>query len=104
MLCLAEANVNNRDSKVWIVLAKEFYGRHFADKGYIPPRLFDSLFKNGIHIITEVRENTKNRESERLSNLRHKQNRRMLVFSVTSLSFFENVWTSTNLGPYVFWV
>ena len=25
----------------------------------------------------------------------------MLVFSVTSLSFFENVWTSTNLGPYV---
>ena len=26
---------------------------------------------------------------------------RMLVFSVTSLSFFENVWTSTNLGTYV---
>jgi len=36
-----------------------------------------------------------------LSSLRHEQNCRMLVFSVTSLSFFENIWTSTNLGPYV---
>ena len=26
---------------------------------------------------------------------------RMLVFSVTSLCFFENVWTSTLLDPYV---
>jgi hypothetical protein len=25
----------------------------------------------------------------------------MLVFSVTSLSFFENIWTSTDLGAYV---
>ncbi len=28
--------------------------------------------------------------------LRSKQNRRMLVFLLTSLSFFENVWTSTD--------
>jgi len=38
---------------------------------------------------------------ETFESLRHEQNRRMLVFSVTSLSFFEDVWTSTNLGPYV---
>jgi len=33
--------------------------------------------------------------------VRDRANRRMLVFSVTSLSFFENIWTSTNLGTYV---
>ena len=81
-------------------MAKEFYGKLFANKGYIPPRLFDSLFKNEIHIVTKARKNTKERVYG-LSNLLHKQNCRMFLFSMTSLSFFENIWTPTNLGPYV---
>lgn len=59
--CLTGANVDDRDPKVWAVLAKELYGKLFADRGYISPRLFDSLFDNGIHIVTGVRANMKNK-------------------------------------------
>ena len=48
--CLTGANVDDRSPEVWNVLAKELYGRLFADKGYISPRLFEALFEDGIHI------------------------------------------------------
>ncbi len=42
--CLTGANVDDRNPKVWKVLAKDLYGKAFADRGYISPKLFDSLF------------------------------------------------------------
>ena len=33
----------------------------FADRGYISPRLFDMLFEDGIHLVTGIRANMKNR-------------------------------------------
>lgn len=59
--CLTGANVDDRNPKVWNVLAKELYGRLFADRGYISPRLFEDLFADGIHLVTGVRVNMKNR-------------------------------------------
>ncbi len=41
---LTGANVNDRDMRVWDVLAKRIYGRLFGDKGYISAKLFDFLF------------------------------------------------------------
>lgn len=59
--CLTGANVDDRDPKVWATLAKKIYGKLFADRGYISPRLFDSLFEEGIHLVTGLKVNMKNR-------------------------------------------
>lgn len=59
--CLTGANVDDRNPQVWAVLAKELYGKLFADRGYISPRLFDSLFEDGIHLVTGIKTNMKNK-------------------------------------------
>lgn len=38
--CFTGANVDDRDPQIWVVLAKELYGKLFADRGYILLRLF----------------------------------------------------------------
>lgn len=43
------------------VLAKRLYGKLFADKGYISQKLFDSLFEDGIQLVTGLRVNMKNK-------------------------------------------
>ena len=59
--CFTGANVDDRNPKVWAVLAKRLYGRLFADRGYISPKLFDMLFEDGIHLVTGIRSNMKNK-------------------------------------------
>ena len=59
--CLTAANVDGRNPKVWKVLAKDLYGKVFADRGYISPKLFDSLFDNGIQQVYGIKTNMKNR-------------------------------------------
>ena len=59
--CLTGANVDDRNPEVWNVLAKGLYGRLFADRGYISPRLFEELFKDGVHLVTGIKANMKNR-------------------------------------------
>lgn len=59
--CFTGANVDDCNLRIWDMFAKELYGRLFADRGYISPKLFESLFENGIHLVTGVRVNMKNR-------------------------------------------
>ena len=59
--CLTTANTDDRDPKVWKVLAKDLYGKLFADRGYISQRLFDDLFEDGIHLVTGIKSNMKNK-------------------------------------------
>jgi hypothetical protein len=61
MFCLTGANVDDRDPKVWAVLGKRIYGKLFADRGYISPNLFDALFADGVHLVTGIRNNMKNK-------------------------------------------
>ena len=42
-------------------MAKRLYGKLFADREYISPRLFDMLFEDGIHLITGIKYNMKNK-------------------------------------------
>ena len=58
---LTGANVSDKDSEVFKVLAKRLYGKMFADKGYISQRLFDILFEDGIQLVTGLRVNMKNK-------------------------------------------
>lgn len=59
--CLTGANVDDRDPKIWDVIAKELYGKLFADRGYISQKLFDRLFDDGIHLVTGLKGNMKNK-------------------------------------------
>jgi hypothetical protein len=46
---------------VFKVLSKELFGKLYADKGYISSPLFDVLFNDGIHLVTGIKSNMKNR-------------------------------------------
>jgi len=61
MFCLTGANVDDRAPKVWAVLGKRIYGKLFADRGYISPNLSDALFADGVHLVTGIRNNMKNK-------------------------------------------
>ena len=42
-------------------MAKDLYGKLFADRGHISQRLFDDLFADGIHLVTGIKSNMKNK-------------------------------------------
>ena len=58
---LTKANVNDRNPEVFNNLTKDLFGKSYADKGYISQSLFASLFDRGVHIVTGIRTNMKNR-------------------------------------------
>jgi hypothetical protein len=59
--CLTPANVDDRDPKTLKILTKNLFGKLFGDKGYISNSLFEMLFNNGLHIVTGIKSNMKNR-------------------------------------------
>lgn len=59
--CLTKANVDDRNPNVFNVLTNDIFGKLFADKGYISQKLFECLFNDGIHLVTGIKNNMKNR-------------------------------------------
>lgn len=59
--CLTGANVDDKSDIVWNVLAKDLYGKLFADRRYISQNLFNTLFADGINLVTGLRCNMKNK-------------------------------------------
>lgn len=57
-LKITPGNVDDR--AVLDAMSKELKGKLFADKGYISKKLFASLWKRGLHLITGIRKNMKN--------------------------------------------
>ena len=53
--------MDDRDWKVLDLLTREMFGKLFADKGYISPKLFDKLWERGVQLITKVKKNMKNK-------------------------------------------
>ncbi len=60
-LCLTVENIDYKNPKVWNILVKYLYGKVFADRGYISPKLFDSLFDDGIQLVHGIKTNMKNK-------------------------------------------
>jgi hypothetical protein len=58
--CITPGNVDDRNQEVISRLTKEMYGKLFADKGYISQKLFDTLWKKNIHLVTGIKKNMKN--------------------------------------------
>jgi hypothetical protein len=59
--CITRGNVDDRNPNVFKVLSKELFGKLYADKGYISSSLFEVLFNDGIHPVTGIKSNMKNR-------------------------------------------
>ncbi len=59
--CLITSNVSDKDRRVWAVLGKKIYGKLFADRGYISQPLFDTVFADGVHLVTGIKANMRNR-------------------------------------------
>lgn len=57
---LTPANIDDRDERVLNGLTKKLFGKLYADKGYISQKLFDTLFNDGIQLVTNLRSNMKN--------------------------------------------
>jgi hypothetical protein len=52
----------NIDDRVPVTkMAKKIFGKIFADKGYLGAKLFKELYDKGIHLITGIKRNMKNR-------------------------------------------
>jgi hypothetical protein len=59
--CLTPGNVDDRDPRTLATLTKKLFGKLLGDKGYISSSLFETLFNNGVHLVTGIRNNMKNR-------------------------------------------
>jgi len=59
--CLTPGNVDDRDQQTLKTLTKNLFGKLFADRGYISSSLFETLFNNGIHLVTGIKSNMKSR-------------------------------------------
>jgi hypothetical protein len=59
--CLTPGNVDDRNPDTLKHLTKKLFGKLFGDKGYISAALFETLFNNGVHLVTGIRSNMKNR-------------------------------------------
>ena len=53
--------MGDRNPEAWNVLTKKLYGRLFADRGYISPRLLNHYSKTESHIVTGINANMKNK-------------------------------------------
>ena len=58
---LTRANVDDRNGAVIDTLTDRVFGKLYADKGYISQSLFGRLWSQGIHVVTGLRSNMKQR-------------------------------------------
>ncbi len=56
---ITQANVDDRKPVPY--LAKDLFGKLFGDRGYISQSLFEDLFSKGLHLITTLKSNMKNK-------------------------------------------
>jgi len=57
--CLTPAN--RHDVKLLPKLSQRLFGKLFGDKGYLSQAAFEQLFQQGVHLITKLKSNMKNR-------------------------------------------
>lgn len=58
---LTRANVDDREESVIDTLTGKVFGKLYADKGYISQSLFGHLWDRGVHIVTWLRSNMRQR-------------------------------------------
>lgn len=66
---LTRACVDNRDVDVMNALTDKAFGKLYADKGYIFQTLFGRLWDKGVHIITGLRSNMKQKLMQNMADI-----------------------------------
>lgn len=56
---LSKGNTDDRNWRIIRQMTQDLFGKLFGDKGYISKALFDTLFNDGIQLITKLRKNMK---------------------------------------------
>ena len=57
--CIPQANVDDREPLKNESFLRAVFGKLYADKGYISEKLEQLLFVDGVHLITNIRNNMK---------------------------------------------
>jgi hypothetical protein len=57
---ITQGNVDDREPLISGKLLKDIWGKLFGDRGYLSQKLFETLFWDGIRLITKIRNNMKN--------------------------------------------
>lgn len=58
---LTPGNVDDRNLEVIKSLTKKLFGKLFGDRGYLSQKIGEVLYTKGIHLITKLRKNMKNK-------------------------------------------
>lgn len=58
---ITQANVDDRNIDIMDILTKNVSGKLFGDKGYISAKLFEYLKDKGVHLVTSIKKNMKNK-------------------------------------------
>ena len=60
IFCITQANVDDRNPLNDKRFIRKLYGKRYADKGYIDKKLVKGLFTDGIHLVTQIKNNMNN--------------------------------------------
>lgn len=59
---ISPGNVADNNEQILLKITKKIFGKLFGDKGYlINEKLFKTLYRRGLHLITKIRSNMKNK-------------------------------------------
>lgn len=58
---LTPGNVADNNVKLGAKLCKQLYGKLYGDRGYISKDLFEKLWQQGVHLVTGLKKNMKNK-------------------------------------------
>ena len=60
-LMLTPGNVADNNTKLGAKLCKQLHGKLYGDRGYISKDLFETLWQQGVQLVTGIRKNMKNK-------------------------------------------
>lgn len=85
---ITTANTADNNENVLLTLCKKVFGKLYGDKGYIINQsVFEKLFFEGVHLVTKVRKNMKNK----LMTVKDKINLRKRALIETIIDQFKNI-------------
>lgn len=60
-IAITQGNIDDRNIETVQNLTKNIFGKLFGDRGYISQKLFETLFQDGVQLITKIKSNMKNK-------------------------------------------
>jgi hypothetical protein len=68
-VCITPGNTSDKNSSVIDTVTQRLHGKLIADRGYISQPIFERLYERGVHLITKIKKNMKNKLMEYIDKL-----------------------------------